>query len=287
VSIYLIDHPPAIRQFRCPRRATPSGVVVVHTAESTPDQVAPDIGAENVAAFIARRTTYGSYHHIVDSDSRIQLVPFDCEAFHDATGSNPHSYGVSAATQAAKWSSMSATWRIATVRNMARAAADYAVWVKTKHGVVIPAKRVTRAQSEARQPGFISHAERDPARRTDPGADFPWAQFLADFATFMAPAQPVVDLSQLQAAARLDPARPQGGTTAGSADDVRIVEAALVKAGLLSPAYAGDGSYGSLTVKAYAAWQRHLGYTGSDADGIPGLTSLTRLGARYGFKVTP
>jgi hypothetical protein len=31
-------------------------------------------------------------------------------------------------------------------------------------------------------------------------------------------------------------------------------------------------------VSAYAAWQRSLGYTGIDANGIPGPTSLTRLG---------
>lgn len=37
----------------------------------------------------------------------------------------------------------------------------------------------------------------------------------------------------------------------------------------------------------YAAWQTRLGYTGPDADGIPGEVSLTKLGARYGFRVVP
>ena len=46
---YLITHPPRVRQFS-ERGTTPSGVVVVHTAESTPDWVGPDAGAENVAA---------------------------------------------------------------------------------------------------------------------------------------------------------------------------------------------------------------------------------------------
>ena len=46
-----------------------------------------------------------------------------------------------------------------------------------------------------------------------------------------------------------------------------------------------DGHYGTTTIAAYAKWQRHLGYTGKDADGIPGRASLTRLGDRYGFTV--
>lgn len=36
----------------------------------------------------------------------------------------------------------------------------------------------------------------------------------------------------------------------------------------------------------YTAWQLHLGLKGKDADGIPGLDSLTKLGRRHGFRVT-
>lgn len=179
--VYLIDHPPRIRQFRSPRRQRPSGVVVVHTAESFPDETDPDTGAENVARFIARRTNYGSYHDLADSDSIIQLVRYSDEAFHDGTGSNPHSYGVSAATQAAKWNTLGNDWVDDCVRNMAKAAARYARWIKTHHGVTIPARLIRRAESERRKPGFISHAERDPDRRTDPGPTFPWGQFLSDY----------------------------------------------------------------------------------------------------------
>ncbi|MFE6493411.1 peptidoglycan-binding protein LysM [Streptomyces sp. NPDC057748] len=95
--------------------------------------------------------------------------------------------------------------------------------------------------------------------------------------------KPTVDLSNLIAAARRDPGLKQGGTT--HAADVRIVEAALKSEGLLAAKYAGDGSFGSTTVTAYAAWQRRCGYTGSAADGIPGKASLEKLGAKRGFKV--
>lgn len=285
-GIYLIDNPPRIRQYRSPRRAKPSGLVVVHTAESYPDETGPDTGAENVAAFIARRTNYGSYHHIVDSDSIIQLVRFSDEAFHDATGSNPYSYGVSAATQAAKWNDVGKEWRNDTVKNMARAAARYARWVKSNHGILIPARSVTRAESEARKPGFISHAARDPRRRTDPGKLFPWTLFYNEFAAEMggkAPTTttlPSVSLRLIREAARVDP--PRASHLARYPSGTKLVERALVRDGNLSNVYADKiGHFGSMTVKAYASWQRELGYSGADADGIPGKTSLTKLGAKH------
>lgn len=185
MTAYLVANPPRIPQFRNPRRARPSGVVVVHTAESFPDEVGPDDGAENVARFIRDRTNYGSYHDLADSDSIINLVPYGAEAYHDGTGSNPHSYGVSAATQAHRWPTLPREWVEATVINMARAAARYARWIKTEHGVTIPARRITRAQSDAGVPGFLSHGERDPGRRSDPGQAFPWEFFLNAYESIM------------------------------------------------------------------------------------------------------
>lgn len=99
------------------------------------------------------------------------------------------------------------------------------------------------------------------------------------------PATRTVDLSKVVAAAQRDSDRPQGGTTSGASDDVKIVEAALKAEGLLPSKYAADGSFGSLTVDAYAAWQRRCGYRGNDADGIPGRASLEKLGKKHGFKV--
>lgn len=98
-----------------------------------------------------------------------------------------------------------------------------------------------------------------------------------------APARPVVDLSRLIAAARQDPAKR--GTPVSYAG-VRVVEDALVAEGLLDRRYA-DGHFGTATIRAYAAWQRRCGYTGAAADGIPGRASLTKLGKRRGFTVTP
>ncbi|WP_375425999.1 peptidoglycan-binding protein [uncultured Friedmanniella sp.] len=99
------------------------------------------------------------------------------------------------------------------------------------------------------------------------------------------PALPKVSLAALVAAAKADPGRGQGGTTPGSADDVRLVEAALLRHGLLDDDYATDGAFGSSSVAAYRVWQRLCGYEGADADGIPGKTTLTKLGAYAGFSV--
>ena len=194
---YLIDNPPHVRQFR-ERGTTPSGVIVFHTAESTPDWVGDDAGAEAVARFIQTRTTFGSYHVLCDSDSILPLVPPHMQAYGDGTGSNPHAYHVSAATQAAKWAQAPQEWREETARNMGAAAARYAKWLKIEHGIDVPSRRVTKAESDARKPGFIAHGTRDPERRTDPGPDFPWdLAFEAFDEALTPPPRPTVGITRV------------------------------------------------------------------------------------------
>jgi peptidoglycan hydrolase-like protein with peptidoglycan-binding domain len=96
------------------------------------------------------------------------------------------------------------------------------------------------------------------------------------------PAKPKVSLAHVIYAAQHDPAAAQGHTSHQA--EVLLVEKALKAEGLLASGYV-DGSFGSLTVSAYKAWQKRLGYTGSAADGIPGKTSLSKLGAKHGFQV--
>jgi hypothetical protein len=181
-TAYLIDHPPARSQYLSPRREDPSGVVAVHTAENAPDFVAFDGGAEAVASWISRRSDAGSYHEIADSDSAVYLVPYTAEAFHDGTGTNRHSLGLSCATRADVWPLAPQAWRDGAVEQMAQAAARMHRWVLMVRGFGIPPRRITAAQARARVPGCISHAELDPTRRTDPGAGFPWTRFLTRFA---------------------------------------------------------------------------------------------------------
>ncbi|WP_406190264.1 N-acetylmuramoyl-L-alanine amidase [Streptomyces anulatus] len=100
------------------------------------------------------------------------------------------------------------------------------------------------------------------------------------------PKAPAVDLSKLIAAAR---SNPKAKGTPVTYPGVRIVEAALVDAGYLAKPLL-DGHFGTATVTAYSRWQKSKAggsYKGAAADGIPGKDSLTRLGKRAGFTVTP
>jgi N-acetylmuramoyl-L-alanine amidase CwlA len=70
-------------------------------------------------------------------------------------------------------------------------------------------------------------------------------------------------------------------------DSVKVVQDALKKEVALSIAATAYGTYNAATKTAYKKWQTSLGYKGADADGIPGLTSLRKLGRKYGFTVKP
>jgi len=94
-------------------------------------------------------------------------------------------------------------------------------------------------------------------------------------------ALPEVDMEAVIKAAQIDPRRPDTALTPGAKDSVLQVERALQARGLLSSTYV-DGHFGTSTIAAYAAYQRSLGYTGLDASGLPGPTSLRSLGdGRY------
>jgi hypothetical protein len=125
--------------------------------------------------------------------------------------------------------------------------------------------------------GWYGHSQVPENTHVDPGS---WPEFVLPDTPVVQPL-PKVGLSRLVTAAHTDPGAAQGHQT--YAAGVRLVEAALVKLGYLGKTYAADGSFGSKTKTAYAAWQRHLGYSGTAADGIPGRTSLTKLGAKTGL----
>lgn len=99
------------------------------------------------------------------------------------------------------------------------------------------------------------------------------------------PPPPVVSLGIAIMCAKEDPSRPQGVTT--NSANVTPVQRALVAEGFLHDVDKswGRGAFGTLTVRAYAAWQWRLGYRGRDADGMPGRASLLALGQRHGFVV--
>jgi hypothetical protein len=93
-----------------------------------------------------------------------------------------------------------------------------------------------------------------------------------------APAQaalPSVDMARVLAAAQVE---PRCGQRAGLGDNAStiLVQRALAAKGISTSA---DGWYGTGTTSSYARWQRRLGYSGIDANGLPGKGSLTKLGS--------
>lgn len=44
-----------------------------------------------------------------------------------------------------------------------------------------------------------------------------------------------------------------------------------------------DGSLGTMFLESYSRWQGHLGYSGNDADGVPGRDSLAKLAEATGM----
>ncbi|WP_067475223.1 peptidoglycan-binding domain-containing protein [Actinomadura hibisca] len=97
-------------------------------------------------------------------------------------------------------------------------------------------------------------------------------------------AVPSVNMEAVVKAAQIDPRRPDQTLTPGAKASVLLVEQALRDRKLLDAKWV-DGYFGTTTVAAYAKYQKSLGYTGLQANGLPGKTSLTQLGTNR-FTVT-
>lgn len=253
-GFHLLDHPNrACKQYRETRRngAKLTGTAVVHSAENYPDTVGPDLGAENVAGWVARRTDPGSYHDLADSDSWVKMAPYEYEVWHDRHMNN-WAYGLAGAFRAHDFDDLSPAYREATVENMGRAGAAFVRHMKDRYGIVVPIRRITQAQARRREPGFISHGESDPGRRSDPGPHFPWARFL----------EVVGDLAGSASVPRprpTPPAPPATGAWPGSALPVTDAHTAASHAAwvkLLADVGFRDAS---LTV-AMQKWLAKLGY---------------------------
>lgn len=176
-GFYLLDHPQAVQQWGYPRRAGGklSGTCIVHTAENVTDLVGADAGAEDVASFMCRRFDYGAYHTLVDSDSIMELVPYEYECWQDSETNN-WAVGISAALQAHRWLEVPTARRLRIYRNLAWAAADFVIYMRDAKKITVPLKRISGAQARARVPGFCAHGDSGIAR-SDPGRNFNWTLF--------------------------------------------------------------------------------------------------------------
>jgi len=128
------------------------------------------------------------------------------------------------------------------------------------------------------QNGYINNAfDRDATGSGDFG------QWRFNWTPNMPSPEPTVHLWIVDMCAREDPTRPAGQTT--NSGQVEIVQGALKDEGFLKPNAFAVGRWDAPTKTAYAGWQGKCGYRGHDADGIPGMTTLSKLGAAHRFHV--
>jgi len=147
-----------------PTRSKDIQGIVVHTAEGGRSAV-------GIAKYLSTTDRTASAHVVIDDKEIVELVPDDFTAFH-CRGSNSKSLGLEIAYFADKWGE-DPVYEEAVIALSASWCAEKA----DAHN--IPMERVTIDEWNAGKKGFISHAECDPSRRTDPGANFDWDKFFA------------------------------------------------------------------------------------------------------------
>jgi hypothetical protein len=148
MGFFLLDNPPKTRQFHPARVSTLSGVVVLHTTESPAGSP-----ARNVAAFISRRDTPGSYHEIVDATETVQLIPDSYTAFSVATsGFNSHTWNIAIAARTTDLDPMS-DWTIKVIDRLAERI--IAFW--ERNGFTPLARLLSASEAAARVVGITHH----------------------------------------------------------------------------------------------------------------------------------
>lgn len=154
--------------------------IVIHTTEGGEG---PD-AAENGNAYDARRTDGTSTHVFTDSNSVVQEVNSGDRAHAALAVANNRGYQVEICGTAAQ---TAAQWKDAASLAELERTAQHCAHVAQKYG--IPAKWCTKADVDARRPGFLTHAMVTAwldGTHTDPGANFPFAWFVGRVAYWRA-----------------------------------------------------------------------------------------------------
>jgi hypothetical protein len=183
-GFYLLDNPNRHGPHYYTSRRSPLLHIVLHITAGLEDlDGVDDQSAEKTARYAATTSTKVSWHAAADSDSCFYLLPAKYTAFH-CVGFNASGYGLEISKRNTRWAGMPAAWTEATLRHAAKVLAP----VVKAHG--IPLKRLTKAQAQAGQKGFLYHSDADPSRRSDPGADFPLARLFALIEAELTPPTP-------------------------------------------------------------------------------------------------
>lgn len=169
---WLLDNPNPNGPHYYTSRRKPLRQIVIHITASVEDQDmrGGDESAEQTARYAATTERQVSWHVGADSDSWVPLLPPGYTAWH-ASDYNSSTYGVEISKRDTTWRNEPPAWVEATLSNAAAACRP----IVERYG--IPLRRLTRAQVDAGEKGFVYHSDLDPSRRFDPGDDFPIRRF--------------------------------------------------------------------------------------------------------------
>ena len=257
MQYYLIDNPPASRQFYTSRQNGLSGGVVIHTTEGS----GGFDSAEKTAAFISRRSDPGSYHCIVDieQNTAVHLMPDDYVAFGVATpGFNSRCWMVAIAARSADLDPNNDLTKI-EIENLAREIVDF--WKRNGFDPVSSAQFIGEDVKD--RPGIAHHGDVQPRDRSDAWSrredrwifDSLLLQAIARHAGGETPA-PIPPQEPTQPT----PTPPGSIWAVGSTGDkVREIQRIV--------GVNQDGIFGPRTEAAVRQWQANLGLT---ADGVWG-----------------
>ena len=158
---FLLDNPPASRQFYPSRPNGLSGGVVIHTTEGS----GGFDSAEKTAQFIARRSDPGSYHCIVDIEpgTAVSLLPDDHVAFGVATpGFNSRCWMVAIAARSADLNPDNG-YTQTEIDNLGREIAEF--WKRNGINAADAAQFIGDDVKD--RPGLAHHGDVQPADRSD------------------------------------------------------------------------------------------------------------------------
>ena len=257
MGYYLLDNPPASRQFWPSRQGGMSGGVVIHTTEGS----GGDTQAENTAGFISRRSDPGSYHCIVDSEpnAAVLLMPDDYTAFGvAASGYNSRCWMIAIAAPSAALNADSPYTQI-EIDNMAREIVSF--WVRNGFDPVSSAKFI--GEDVKNGPGLAHHGDVQPWDRSDAWSrredrwvfDSLLLQAIARYAGGSEPAPLPPQEPTIPTPVPENAVWQQGST----GDKVRDIQRVV--------GVAQDGVYGPQTAAAVKIWQQNLRVP---ADGVWG-----------------
>jgi hypothetical protein len=174
MSYYLLEHQnrnapkraDGRRGWFYPARYDSIRLVVMHIPVAPYVESGPDSTAERIAAFFANTDRSASAHVMIDADSVVPLMPDNYTAFH-VRGFNSESLGVEHG-----WGHLDWGRNPEREEQCLRLTAQWLAPRVKRYG--IPLKQLTKAEAEAGKKGFVAHSVLDPARRKDPGPNYPW-----------------------------------------------------------------------------------------------------------------